>query len=115
MPRGGKRPNSGPKRKILPEIPVDTRKSAVLLEALNRPKREDDSYEVQQWRRLTEARDINVRGLYRWRLFEHSEGRSIQTVNHLHDKPIEMNVTLSLATEIQKARQRAKERAEARK
>lgn len=108
MPRGGKRPNSGPKRKILPEIPVDTRKSAVLLEALNRPKQENDSYEVQQWRRLTEARDINVRGLYRWRLFEHSEGRSIQTVNHLHDKPIEVNHTFNLAEVIAKGRSRLK-------
>jgi hypothetical protein len=30
----------------------------------------------------------------------------VQTVNHLHDKPIEMNVNFSLAAEIQKARQR---------
>lgn len=80
----------------------------MLLEALNRPRHENDSYEIQQWRKLTEARDINIRGLYRWRLFEHSEGRSIQTVNHLHDKPIEMNVNFNLAEVIAKGRSRLK-------
>lgn len=33
-------------------------------------------------------------------------GRPVDTVNHLHDKPIEMNVTVSLAESIQKARKR---------
>lgn len=34
-------------------------------------------------------------------------GRCVDTVNHLHDKPIDLNVTLSLAEAIQKARKRS--------
>ena len=113
MPRGGARPNSGPKKKIIPEIPKGEiegkRKSTLLLEALNRPGKQNDSYEVKQWRRLTEAKDINVRGRFRWLLFEHSEGRSVHTVNHLHDKPIEMNVNLSIAEVVRKVRERKEE------
>jgi hypothetical protein len=37
-------------------------------------------------------------------------GRPVDTVNHLHDKPIEMNVMVSLSEAIQKARKRAAER-----
>lgn len=40
-------------------------------------------------------------------LWNRDEGRPVQNVNHLHDKPIEMNVTLSLAEAVQKARKRA--------
>lgn len=36
-----------------------------------------------------------------------SLGNCVDTVNHIHDKPIEMNVTVSLAEAIQKARKRA--------
>lgn len=36
-------------------------------------------------------------------------GNPTDTVNHLHDKPIDLNVTFSLAERIQKARQRAKQ------
>lgn len=33
-------------------------------------------------------------------------GNCMDTVNHIHDKPIEMNVTVSLSEAIQKARKR---------
>lgn len=39
-------------------------------------------------------------------LEDRAYGRPMDTVNHLHDKPIEMNVNLSLAETIQKARKR---------
>lgn len=39
-------------------------------------------------------------------LEDRAYGRPVDTVNHLHDKPIEMNVTVSLAEAIQKARKR---------
>lgn len=107
MPRGGARPNSGPKKKHIPEVPVERRKSEILLEALNRPADPKDSYQVQEWRKLTEAQDLNVRATYRWKLTEHAWGRAVHTVNHLHDKPIEMNVTVTLSEAIQKARKRA--------
>lgn len=37
-------------------------------------------------------------------------GNCVDTVNHLHDKPIEMNVNLSLADTIAKARKRASQK-----
>src|SRR5713226_1063393 len=39
-------------------------------------------------------------------LEDRASGRPVDTVNHLHDKPIEMNVVVSLAESIQKARKR---------
>ncbi len=41
------------------------------------------------------------------KLLDRRDGLPMRTVNHLHDKPIEMNVTVSLSETIQKARQRA--------
>lgn len=43
-------------------------------------------------------------------LEDRAYGRPVDTVNHLHDKPIEMNVNVSLSEAIQKARKRASEK-----
>lgn len=40
-------------------------------------------------------------------LEDRAYGRPVDTVNHLHDKPIEMNVTFSLSERIKRARERA--------
>lgn len=40
-------------------------------------------------------------------LEDRAYGRPVDTVNHLHDKPLEVNMTVSLAETIQKARKRA--------
>jgi hypothetical protein len=37
-------------------------------------------------------------------------GNTVDTVNHLHDQPLEVNMTVSLAETIQKARKRAAEK-----
>lgn len=109
MPRGGKRPNSGPKRKLIAEAPVDKREAMVILEALDRPAASTDSYKIQQWRRLTEAGALDIALGARWKLFEHAHGRSVHTVNHLHDKPIEMNVNLSMSEIVRQVRKRKEE------
>ena len=44
------------------------------------------------------------------RLREKRDGTAVRNLNHMHDKPIEMNVTLSLAEAIQKARKRASQK-----
>lgn len=36
-------------------------------------------------------------------------GKAVQTVNHVHDKPIELNVNLSMAELVRKVRQRKQE------
>ena len=106
MARGGARPGSGPKKKGIPKssaaTPEARRRSSILYEALTRPPRPDDSYEIQYWRRFTD-KDAGLL----WKLFEHSEGRAVHTVNHLHDKPIEMNVNLKLGERLALARKRA--------
>jgi hypothetical protein len=40
-------------------------------------------------------------------LEDRAYGRPVDTVNHVHDKPLEVNMTVSLAETIQKARKRA--------
>jgi hypothetical protein len=43
------------------------------------------------------------------KLLDRMLGKPVQTVNHLHDKPIEMNVNLSIAEIVRKVRQRKQE------
>lgn len=42
-------------------------------------------------------------------LEDRAYGRPVDTVNHLHDKPIEVNMNVNLADAIQKARKRVAE------
>lgn len=42
-------------------------------------------------------------------LWNRAEGRPVQTVNHLHDKPIEMNVNVKLSEIIRQVRERKRE------
>lgn len=39
-------------------------------------------------------------------LEDRAYGRPVDTVNHLHDKPVEMNVTVSIAEVVRKVRER---------
>jgi hypothetical protein len=48
-------------------------------------------------------------------LEDRAYGRPVDTVNHLHDKPIEHNVTLSLGEGMRLAMQKAEERVRSRK
>jgi len=66
------------------------------------------SYEVQGWalvwfgsRTALETRKY---------LYDRAKGKATITVNHLHDKPIEHNVTLSLGEGMRLAMQKAEER-----
>ena len=106
MPRGGARPNSGPKPK--PKVPGvrDKNAAAYLLEGLNRPARSDDSFELQRFRAIDNSGPGMSLDLRKY-LYDKRDGKAVHTVNHLHDKPIEMNVNLVLSEAIQKARKRA--------
>lgn len=114
MARGGARPGAG--RKPKPKLPkVDTKNRAIeLLEALNRPAKPSDSYEIQAWRVLTEANDLRIRLDARTRLDDKAFGKAVHTVNHLHDKPIEMNVTHSLSERFRIAMEKAEKRVSSR-
>jgi hypothetical protein len=62
--------------------------------------------EMCRWWAVLTAPDARLRFDALKYLTDRRDGKAVQTVNHLHDKPIEMNVNFSLAAEIQKARQR---------
>lgn len=105
MPRGGARPGAGAKRKLIPptgaESPAAQRRSKAIYEALVRPADKKDSFEIKKWREI-----IDREPAYLWKMFEHAEGRAVHTVNHLHDKPIEINMNVNLAERIAAARRR---------
>jgi hypothetical protein len=48
-------------------------------------------------------------------LEDRAYGRPVDTVNHLHDKPIDLNVTVSMAEIVRKVRQRKQEYERSRK
>jgi hypothetical protein len=48
-------------------------------------------------------------------LEDRAYGRPVDTVNHLHDKPVDLNVTLSLGEGMRLAMQKAEERVRSRK
>jgi hypothetical protein len=43
------------------------------------------------------------------KLLDRKLGKPVQTVNHLHDKPIDLNVNVSIAEIVRKVRQRKQE------
>lgn len=122
MPRGGKRLNAGRTKNKAEQLPAADKKIATLVFA---------SLEDKDWEKKHELPDKDGKGgclceICRWRalivesldarlefdvlkyLTDRRDGKAVQTVNHLHDKPIEMDVTvMSLADAIQKARKRA--------
>ncbi|MCU1301951.1 MAG: hypothetical protein JWQ87_2235 [Candidatus Sulfotelmatobacter sp.] len=105
--RGGARANAG--RKPKPKGPAIESKSYAqgLLDALNRPAEPADPFHVVKWRELTEAPgDARIRLDARSRVEDRALGKAVHTVNHLHDKPIEMNVNLSIADVVRKVRER---------
>lgn len=105
MPRGGKRTGAG--RKAKPKLDLDSKGYAQgLLDALNRPAKPDDPYHIQEWRKLTENTDSRIRLDSRTRVEDRALGKPIHTVNHLHDKPIDVNVNVSIAEVVRKVRER---------
>ena len=106
MANGGKRPGAG--RKPKPKLPAVTgskEKFLQIIDGLNREAKPEDSGELQAFRRIDLSGADASLNLRKW-LYDQGHGQSIRTVNHLHDKPIEMNVNVSLAEAVQKARKR---------
>jgi hypothetical protein len=117
--RGGKRANAGRKKRERPPEQIDARgtqgqnRAARIIDQLNEaPKGKynadsktwsGDSYEIQRFRQLDDSsQSLDLR---KW-LYDKADGKAVQTVNHLHDKPIEMNVNVSMAELVRKVRQR---------
>lgn len=65
---------------------------------------------MEQWRGLWNAQDLRIQLETRKYWYDKRDGKAVHTVNHLHDKPIEVSHTFSLADVIRDARERAAKR-----
>lgn len=81
-----------------------------LIDRLNSfdPKKETD--ELAGWRRLWDSLDKRIALECRRYLYDRAKGKATITVNHLHDKPQELNVNLQLSERFRIAMQKAEER-----
>ncbi|HZW05379.1 MAG TPA: hypothetical protein VFF58_00595 [Candidatus Nitrosotalea sp.] len=71
---------------------------------------EPDSLEVAGWRRLWDALDKRIALETRRYLYDKAKGKATITVNHLHDKPIDLNVTMPLSQRLRTAMEKAEQR-----
>ena len=110
MPRGGKRtPGEGKKmgrpkatrpvdgnvaRKIKAKIRAEELWVQCVALAYKKARETNNTSDLRQCLEYLDDRDL---------------GRCVDTVNHLHDKPIEMNVNLSMAELVRKVRLRKQE------
>jgi|SRR5882724_503747 len=107
MAKGGKRPGAGRKPKPKVASIADRAHAGWLIEKLNSLPEPNEPIEVAGWRGLWDSTDARIRLDTRKYLYDQRDGKARNTVNHLHDKPIEHNVTVSYSDVIQKARKRA--------
>jgi hypothetical protein len=105
--KGGARPGAGRKPKPKVEPVGDKSAAAHLLVLLNGDAKAFESKEAAGWRELWNAQDLRVRLDTRKYLYDKRDGKAVHTVNHLHDKPIEVTHTFKLSDEIREARERA--------
>jgi len=109
MPRGGKRAGAGRKKRpvdgnVARRIKAKVKAEELWVEAV--------TIAAEKARRTGNAGDL-VRSLAY--LDDRDLGRPVDTVNHLHDKPLDVNMTLSLGEGMKLAMQKAEERVRNRK
>lgn len=111
--RGGPRSGAGRKKREAPVQVIDGRSvsgqqhAQWLIDRLHAefdPKKE--TLELAGWRRLWDSLDKRIALEVRRYLYDKAKGKATITVNHLHDKPIEMNLNVSMAEIVRKVRQR---------
>ena len=106
MPRGGRRPGAG-RRKVKVELGAKKNLATHVLALTQKPiHQEDCGCEDCAWWGLLNSPDEKVRLETRKYLTDKRDGKPVSTVNHIHDKPIEMNVNLSMAEIVRKVRER---------
>lgn len=115
--KGGARPGAGRKKRENAVELIDGRTvtgqqhAQWLIDQLNAPysPKKPETLETAGWRRLWDSLDKRIALETRRYLYDRAKGKATVTVNHLHDKPIEMNVNLSMAELVRKVRQRKQE------
>lgn len=111
MPRGGKRDGAGRRkqerlvdgnvaRRIKGQVKAEALWVETVLIAANKARSTGHTADLRQCLEYLDDRDL---------------GRCVDTVNHLHDKPVDLNVTLSLGEGMRLAMQKAEERVRSRK
>ena len=82
-----------------------------LIEALNAlPPKNGDTIEVAGWRRFWDSMNQAVALEVRKWLYDKADGKAVQTVNHVHDKPLEHNVNHTISDRFRIAMQKAEDR-----
>jgi hypothetical protein len=62
------------------------------------------------WWDMYWAKDNDARIRLRIWLYDKRDGKAVQTVNHVHDKPIDLNVSLSLGERMRISMEKAEQR-----
>lgn len=102
MAKGGARAGAGRKPKPKIDLPaVDKTMAGAILAK---------SDEEKAWIELLGASDWRLRFDVRKYLTDKRDGKAVQTINHLHDKPIELDIQLSLGERMMTAMAKAEER-----
>lgn len=74
------------------------------------PPKKGDTIELAGWRRFWDSLNQGVAlDVRRW-LYDKADGKAVQTINHVHNKPLEMNVNLSLSDRFRIAMEKAEQR-----
>lgn len=116
MPRGGKRQNAGRKRKEPVPEQVNKQLATEILTGLGKdlkhPKVADKecTCELCKWRGILDAADARLRFDALKYLTDRRDGKAVQTVNHLHDKPIDVNMNITLGERMKSAMEKAEQR-----
>lgn len=109
MARGGARPNSGPKPKPKAPIIKDRNFAGKVLARIGKPGwmilnlsdvKSDEDYAI--WL----ISDAKTGGSYFEGYRTKRDGLAVRTINHLHDKPIDLNVNVSISEIVRKVRER---------
>lgn len=109
MPRGGSRPGAGRRRNRPEQVAPQKNLATEILASLGKEisgHKSDCNCEKCLWKRDAERPGVEGQWARKY-LWDRRDGKPVQTVNHLHDKPIELDVSFSLADTIRKARERA--------
>ena len=109
MPRGGARPNSGPKAK--PKAPgvKDKDFAAKVMARIGKPgwriTNIDDVHSDEDYA-IFLVSDPRSGGTYFEAYREKRDGMAVRNLNHMHDKPIQHEVTVTISETVRKIRER---------
>ena len=102
MPRGGKREGAGRKKQ---ERPVDGNVARKIKARIKAEEKWVRLCEIATEKAEETCNTADLRNALEY-LDNRDLGTCVDTVNHLHDKPIEMNVNVSIAEIVRKVRER---------